>query len=246
MNCKQCGAQMEEDTELCPDCKMGDEVTAAEMAEPEETETAEAIEIETEVMESDAETSEACADEVARLGTDGAEAGAAAVSVRKKGAVPFVISLVLIAGLALGLYFAFFASGGSDEDKIMKTFHRFETCINNGDVDGMRACFVEGEIHEDEIPMFGPSEEFIALIQEGTYGDLDIDYTNTDTVVKSFVEGIGLKFALAEEGIVFENEGELAVLNLIQTFSIDGEDMEIFGYFLLKNYDGKWLITFEA
>ena len=135
---------------------------------------------------------------------------------------------------------------GPEETRSRRVVGRFVDALRIGDIEAMRACCAEGILEEDAIPMFGTTGEFRGELESGFYGDLDIDYTNNNTMLHSLVNAIGLDFIVeSEQAFVQELEEETAKLYVIQTYIVEGEPVVNSTYFNLVRQDGTWFLTFE-
>ena len=172
---------------------------------------------------------------------------------KKKGLLAFVISLVLIAALGVGAFFVFFWQGGggsADASAIMKTFNNFNAAMQKGDIEEMRSFILPEDLAEGDVPMFGPIDDMKAALQEeGSYGDMELDFSSDNAMVKSFVNGLQLSFTVhSVDDVVMgeaDEEGKFvsATVFVDQTFSMQGQKQKAFYDFSMVKQNGKWYIS---
>ncbi|MCL2747512.1 MAG: hypothetical protein FWE59_02515 [Oscillospiraceae bacterium] len=135
---------------------------------------------------------------------------------------------------------------GTEETRARRLVGRFVDALKAGDIEAMRACYAEGVLQEDSIPLFETVGALKVALAEGYYGELDIDYTNDNAMLRSLVKALELDFIVeAEMAFSQEFEEETAKLYVIEVFAKDGEQALNSTFFNLVRRDKVWYLTFE-
>ena len=258
MNCKHCGAETKQDAELCPACEAEEREKYSEDGQDELSEVAETEESIVEQDEQDEQDDDKDDDDEDDIdefldddGDEEAEDGAGTVKKRSrinKKLVIFISSLVLIVALGAALSIHFFVTPliGGDEATIMSTFNRFNTAMQNGDIEGMKATFPPESFEGDFVPMFGSLAELRASLEAELSNDPSIDLTNDKTMIKSLVKKEGLSLICTRTENIEVDEGGSATLwaEYFQSYEGYGKQGQMVQFPMIKQ-NGRWYIDAE-
>ncbi len=263
MICKHCGAEMDDAMAICPACgapvdTVETEVTGTEpsilgavpaselMEEPMAAEdTLEEQAVETERPSEETIEGEETGDAqeyhygaaVAQQQAQGEYDpwGAQSAAPRKKGSVlPLVISLLLVAGLAVGAYFLFFAnSDPASAEKALKNefsnvIDKYNADLLTGDTDKIYSNFSAEARTEDNIEILTGSVQNVIDAASGgqIYGLGEIDVSNQSDVLSKVYGLLKLKLALIDVQLSEDKQTATGRVVTVVTFQMPSQSEE--------------------
>ncbi|MDR3207099.1 MAG: hypothetical protein LBT60_02085 [Oscillospiraceae bacterium] len=238
MTCKQCGSAADEALTLCPDCgaeltdgapeALTDEAAAPDAATPAE----------------EAEGPAAGTDVWEAAPPDGDFLAAAPQpAARRRGLVPFLVSLGVVVALAVGAFFLFFADNlGTDEARIDSLFNRFVSQLSAGNISGLRKCLPSGyTVGDGDLLLLGTQDSVAASLAAGGFGQAEtVNANDAGALMRAAVKQLNFRAALTR--LTLDDSKTIASAYVIYTIDLPGGVSSFTCTISFVKQNGKWLI----